>query len=460
MKPKILICDDDNKILSALRLLLKSQGFAVVKAQSPLEALVAIKQQNIALALIDLNYQRDTTSGSEGLELIEQIRRTEPELPLIIMTGWASIDIAVSAMLNGANDFVEKPWDNQRLINMINNQLALQQSRHQAACLAAENTLLKAEIQPQSWVCQSPAMQQLMALVNRVADTDINLLITGENGTGKSQLAEQIHQLSSRNKQSLVTVNMGAINEQVFESELFGHVKGAFTDAKSDRIGRFELADQGSIFLDEIGNIPLSQQAKVLRVLESGCYEKLGSSKSCQADVRIISATNANLGQMIDNKEFRQDLLYRLNSVEIHVPPLRKRIEDIELLAQQMLEKLSVKYRRQLSGFEPAALNALQDYHWPGNIRELEHQIQRAVLMAAGELITVNDLSITIAATAKESTGDDSQWQQLTLAQAELKFIEMALVRHQGNASEAAQALGLSRSAFYRRLDKLKSAQL
>ena len=462
MSYKILLADDDKNVLSALKLQLKVDGFYSHSVKSPNEVLNALKNEEFDLVLMDLNYHQDTTSGIEGLELISAIRKNDSILPIVAMTGWGTIDIAVDAMQRGANDFIEKPCDNNRLNNILNNLLALKDSQLRSQRLATENDILRSINKPKSWVYQSTAMQQVMNMVNNVAATDINILITGENGTGKSQLANIIHQSSLRNEHSFITVNMGAINEAIFESELFGHVKGSFTDAKANRIGRFELADQGSLFMDEIANIPLSQQAKLLRVLESGEFEKLGSSKSQKASVRIICATNANLEDMVVEKQFRQDLLFRLNSIEINIPPLRERKEDILVLAFEFLKKHTQKYQRNITKISSAASNKLTEYQWPGNIRELDHLIERAVLMSNNEELQASDLllkespaNISNSLTSSTTTGSsDESWAQLSMEQAEQKLIALVLRRFNGNAKEAAISLGYSKSAFYRRLEK------
>jgi len=466
MTYKVLLADDDINVLAALKLQLKIEGFTSTAVTTPNEVLIALKEESFDLILMDLNYQQDTTSGNEGLTLITDIREIDPLIPIVAMTGWGTIDIAVDAMRRGANDFIEKPCDNNRLFNILKNLLALRDSQQRSQRLATENELLRTSTQPKHWICQSEAMKQVMNVVNNVAATDINILITGENGTGKSQLANIIHQSSARDTHSFITVNMGAINEAIFESELFGHVKGSFTDAKTNRIGRFELADQGSLFMDEIANIPLSQQAKLLRVLESGEYEKLGSSKSQKASVRIISATNANLDEMVSEKAFRQDLLFRLNSIEINIPSLRHRLADIPLLANNFLQKHSQKYQRDINEISVAAMDKLLAYQWPGNIRELDHLIERAVLMTTSTSLQADDLLIkstsntdknnetsTQDKVSQSSTSDDD-WAHLSMEQAEGKLIGLVMKRFHGNAKEASKALGYSKSAFYRRLEK------
>ncbi|MEW6990560.1 sigma-54-dependent transcriptional regulator [Colwelliaceae bacterium 6441] len=458
MSYKVLLADDDNNILAALKLQLKVEGFASKPVTSPDEVITALKEEDFDLILMDLNYQHDTTSGDEGLSLISEIRKNDPLIPIVAMTGWGTIDIAVDAMRRGANDFIEKPCDNNRLLNILKNLLALSDSEKRSQRLATENEILRSNAQPQHWTCQSDAMKQVMTVVNNVAATDINILITGENGTGKSQLANIIHQLSLRKASSFITVNMGAINDAIFESELFGHVKGSFTDAKANRIGRFELADNGSLFMDEVANIPLGQQAKLLRVLESGEFEKLGSSKSQRASVRIISATNANLDAMVNDHTFRQDLLFRLNSIEINIPPLRDRLADIPVLANNFLKKYNQKYQRNIDKISVAAMNELLAYQWPGNIRELDHLIERAILMATSTELQADDLLIKASGSTNKNltsnTASDDDWAQLSMEQAEGKLIALVMKRFEGNAKEAAKSLGYSKSSFYRRLDK------
>ncbi|WP_299080944.1 sigma-54 dependent transcriptional regulator [uncultured Paraglaciecola sp.] len=447
----LLIADDDINVLSAISLQLKCEGYSSRAVQSPQDVLDNLKLAEYGLILMDLNYHSDTTSGQEGLTLISAIRKLDKNIPIVVMTGWGSIDIAVESMHRGANDFIEKPCDNNRLINIIRNLLALGESHQQSARLRSENQLLQTQQHPAQWICQSKAMQGVMDIVASVADSDINILITGENGTGKSQLAHIIHQASQRREQSLVAVNMGAINEQVFESEMFGHIKGAFTDAKTDRIGRVELAKAGTLFMDEIANIPLTQQPKLLKVLEDGQFERLGSSKSLQADIRVISATNGDLTHLVEQGEFRQDLLYRLNSIEIAMPSLRHRQEDIEPLAEQILQRYTRKYRRHVTAFSDSAKSKMKAYTWPGNVRELDHLIERATLMAKDSVIQAEDLLLP---TSKSHNDEDSEWANMSLEQAERKLIVMALNKFKGNAKQAAQMLGYSKSAFYRRLEK------
>jgi DNA-binding NtrC family response regulator len=448
--PRILVTDDQNDVLEALRLLLKSEGYACVTCQSPSAALAAVRSEPFDAALIDLNYTRDTTSGQEGLELLAQLRRHDADLPVVVMTAWGTIDVAVQAMRAGAGDFIEKPWDNRRLVSVLRAQVELGRGRRREARLATENALLRAE-DDDVFVAQSAAMRPVMEMLRRVAPSDANVLILGENGTGKGVLARQLHRLSRRADMPLIKVNMGGIAESVFESEMFGHVRGAFTDAKGDRIGRFELADGGTLFLDEIANIPLSQQPKLLRVLEDGELERLGSSRTLKVDVRLVSATNAELGADVARGAFRKDLLFRLNTVEIRLPPLRERREDIVPMAEAFLARCAGRYQREGMSFSAAALSALQDYAWPGNVRELSHVVERAVLMAPGSRIEQFDFSLQPleprAAPSASAAG-------VTLEQAEQAMVRNALDQCGGNIQKTAELLGLSRAALYRRLEK------
>jgi DNA-binding NtrC family response regulator len=438
----LLIVDDQRDVLGALRLLLKSEGLACNTADNPAAAIAAVKKSAFSVALIDLNYTRDTTSGAEGLDLLKALKRADPELPVIVMTAWGSIHLAVEAMRQGAGDFIEKPWDNARLVSVLRNQISLGAALRREQRLIAENSLLRGE--EDEFIAESRAMQPILALIDRVAPTDANVLILGENGTGKGVIARRIHGLSLRADRPLVKVNMGGIPESVFEAEMFGHVRGAFTDAKSDRIGRFELADGGTLFLDEIANIPVAQQAKLLRVLEDGEFERVGSSRTLKADVRLIAATNADLAAEVAAGRFRKDLLFRLNTVEVRLPPLRERREDIPALADAFLARSARRYGRAGMHLGADARESLLAYPWPGNVRELSHVMERAVLTATAEEIVQLDFSLPIAnAVASTRLGDVEQ-----------DMIRNALERCQGNIQKTAELLGLSRPALYRRLEK------
>ncbi len=445
--PRVLIADDQPDILEALRFLLKGEGYLIEAADSPAGILEAVKKRDFNAVLMDLNYTRDTTSGAEGLDLLAKIQALDSTLPVIVMTAWGSVELAVEAMRRGARDFIQKPWDNPRLLAILRTQLELAQALRQGQRLEAENLLLREEGRP-SIIARSRAMLPVLDLISRVGAADANVLVTGENGTGKGLIAQALHGLSTRKAKSLVTVNAGGLSEGVFESELFGHVKGAFTDAKADRVGRFEMADGGTLFLDEIANISLNLQAKLLRVLETGEFERVGSSKTRAVDVRIISATNADLHAEVATGRFRQDLFFRLNTIEIHVPPLRERREDIPLLADHFLGQHAQHYRKVLTGFEPGAMQLLTEHPWPGNVRELDHAIERAVLMAQGSMIRPGDLALR---TPRDSA---HQLEEMSLEEVESFLIRKAIARCDGNVSRAAEMLGLSRSALYRRLEK------
>jgi DNA-binding NtrC family response regulator len=449
----VLIVDDDATILVALKLLLKSEGMECIACRSPREALGAFRREPCQLALVDLNYVDDTTSGKEGLALITALREIDEDLPVVAMTGWGTIGIAVEAMQRGAADFVEKPWDdNNRLLTIIRTQMKLRATQGRERKLSAENALLREHGDGKMLICQSEAMAQLLAIAKRVAASPMPILITGENGTGKSLLAGYIHRHSPNAQGPFISVNMGAISETTFESEMFGHTKGAFTDAKAERIGRVELADQGTLFMDEIANMPLAQQAKILRLLEERTFEKLGSSHTRRTSIRFISATNADLDTLVAERGFRQDLLYRLNGVTLKIPALRERKPDILPLAESFLAQAREHYNSPARSFADAAQQALQRYPWPGNIRELQHVVERSVLLAQDEWIQEQDLQL--ASHPGSAGSSDPALADMTLEQAEVWFIQQALSRHQGNANEAAKALGISRSALYRRLGK------
>ena len=449
----ILIVDDDSSIVGALRLLLTSEGLASHACASPREAIEAVARESFDVALVDLNYLDDTTSGKEGLALVRELKAIAPHLPVIAMTGWGTIGIAVEAMREGAVDFLEKPWDNHRLLNVIRTQMRLQATDRRARRLEAENEALReqgGQGRQGGIVWRSPVMGNLLDMAARVARSDMPVLITGENGTGKSLLAHVIHERSARAEGPFVAVNMGALAETTFESEMFGHTKGAYTDAKADRVGRVELADGGTLFLDEIANLAMPQQAKILRLLEERVYERLGSSTARHADVRFVSATNADLDTLIAERSFRQDLLYRLNGVTLHMPALRDRREDIPLLADAFLQRARTRYASPANRFSAAAERAMLAYAWPGNIREMQHVIERSVLLAQGEAIGEGDLQLG----GSQPHGAHDDIDGLTLEEVEDWFIRRTLARHNGNANLAAKALGISRSALYRRLGR------
>lgn len=444
---RVLVADDRSDVLEAVRLLLKREAFQVETARSPRQVLGLLRAREFDVLLIDLNYTRDTTSGQEGLDLLTEIRELDGTLPVVVMTAWGSIELAVEAMRRGARDFIQKPWENQRLAAILRTQTQLGRALRQSRRLEAENRMLRDRKLPRL-IASSNAMQSVLEMIERVGPSDANVLITGDNGTGKGVVAHHLHAVSRRAAKPLVTVDTGGLSEGVFESEVFGHVKGAFTDARANRVGRFEMADGGTLFLDEISNISLNGQAKLLRVLESGEFEPVGSSKTRIADVRVFSATNADLGKAVGEGRFRQDLFFRLNTVEIHLPPLSQRQKDIPLLAEYFLRRHVRRYGKELVGFDDAASQTLCDYPWPGNVRELDHAVERAVLMAKGTKVQVADLGLGFP------PGEAIPLEDLSLEEVERVLIQKALVRCDGNIRRAAEVLGLSRSALYRRLQR------
>jgi DNA-binding NtrC family response regulator len=454
---RILVADDQSAVREALRLLFTTEGYQVGMADSPAKVLEAIANEEYSLLFVDLNYTRDTTSGLEGLNLLAEIRDLDSAPPIVVMTAWATVELAVEAMRRGARDFIQKPWDNGRVLTIARTQLELAAATRQNQRLESENYFLRRETQGldaatvngESLIAASPAMQSVLEVINRVGPSDANVLITGENGTGKGLVARALHASSRRSNRPLITVNIGGLSESLFESELFGHVKGAFTDAKSDRTGRLELADRGTLFLDEIGNLSLVQQAKLLRAVETGEFERVGSSRTRRADVRLLSATNADMNSDVVSGRFRRDLFFRLNTVELPLPPLRERVEDILLLARHFLAKHTIRYRKHLDGFDQEAERALLMHSWPGNVRELDHALERAVLMATGDVIQAIDVGL------KSPAGESAiRIEDLSLEEVERYLIKKALARCGGNARDAAEALGMSRATFYRRLQE------
>jgi len=444
---RVLIADDQVNILDALKLLLGGEGYDVTAAASPAELITALERADFDVALIDLNYTRDTTSGHEGFELLDRIRNVDPTLPVLVMTGWSSIAGAVEAMRRGARDYIEKPWDDDKLLVAVQTQLELRRALRRSRRLQEENSRLQRRDLP-TFIAEAASMKAVRATIDRVAPSDASVLITGEHGTGKEVVASLLHRLSERAARPLVTMNAGGLSEGVAESELFGHVKGAFTDARTDRIGCFELADEGTLFLDEIANMPVKLQPKLLRVLQTGEVQKVGSSRVLYVNVRVISATNADLSAEISTGRFREDLLYRLNTVVIHLPPLRERREDIGPLADHYLARFREKYRQSPGGFDRGARQALETHLWPGNVRELGHAVERAVLMAGDRTITAADLGLQAQASPAQAG------EEMSLEQAEKIFIQKVLARHGGDVRKAADQLGVSRSALYRRLQQ------
>ena len=444
---RVLIADDQPDVLKALRLLLKPEGYRIVEVTTPAGVIAELETREFDVLLMDLNYTRDTTSGREGLELLPRVQELDDALPIVVMTAYGTIEVAVEAMRRGARDFIEKPWDNERLLAILRTQTELVRALRKGQRLEAENRLLRDENQPRL-IAESKAMQPVLRLITNVGASDANVLITGENGTGKSVIAHALCTASPRAGKPMVTVNAPGLSEGVFESELFGHLKGAFTDAKSNRVGRFEMADGGTLFLDEIANLPVNLQAKLLRVLETGEFERVGSSRTQRVDVRVLSATNADIHQEVRGGRFRQDLLYRLNTIEIDLPPLRDRRDDIPLLAMHFLSAHARRYRKRSIRLDTAAMKTLLDYPWPGNVRELDHVVERGVLMASDDVVRTEDLALHPASESARPL------EELTLDEVEAVLIRKALARFDGNVKQAAKELGLSRSGLYRRLVK------
>jgi DNA-binding NtrC family response regulator len=446
---RVLVADDQADILNALTLLLSDEGYEVIQARSPGEALERLEASDFDLAILDLNYTRDTTSGQEGLDLLERIKPLDPTLPVLVVTAWSSVAGAVEAMRRGARDYIEKPWDDERLLVTVRTQIDLRRALRRSQRLQEANTRLQRGATP-AFIGSSPAIAEIRQTIERIAPSDAAVLITGEHGTGKEVVATWLHAYSERKSRPMVTMNAGGLAEGIAESELFGHVKGAFTDARFDRIGCFELADEGTLFLDEIANMPLRLQAKLLRVLQTGEVQRVGSSRLRYVNVRVLSATNADLDTEIANGRFREDVLYRLNTVVIRLPPLRDRPEDIAPLASHFLEHYAARYRKALTGFDADATTTLLTHRWPGNVRELGHTVERAVLMAdpAASSIAARHLGL------HASRGSEAQPEAQSLEDAERVFIEKVLARHGGDVRLAAQQLGMSRSALYRRLQQ------
>jgi DNA-binding NtrC family response regulator len=445
---RILVADDDGDVLHALRLLLSGEGFEVETATSPAGVMGLVESADFDAALLDLNYARDTTSGREGIELVARLRALDSTLPVIVMTAWGSVEGAVAAVRSGARDYIEKPWNNGRLLATLRSQIELSRALRRGRRLELENRLLRRDGVPRM-IAEASVMRPVLELVARVGPSDANVLVTGEHGTGKELVARILHSASTRATRAMVTINVGGLSEGVFESELFGHERGAFTGARAERVGRFELADGGTLFLDEIANVPLAQQAKLLRVLQTGEFERVGSSRTRRVSVRLVSATNADLHAEVAAGRFREDLLFRINTVEIRLPPLRDRGEDIPLLAAEFLQRHARRYGKALEGFEPDAMESLLQHPWPGNVRELEHAIERAVLLAPGPRVGSADIGLSL----RQASGTQA-FERLTLDEVERELIRRALKRHDGNVSEAAKSLGLSRSALYRRLER------
>jgi len=454
MADTVLIVDDDTDVIFTLRYLLEEAQYHVLSATCPETAIALLQQNTIDCILLDMNFKFDTTSGKEGLELLKSVRKLDQQVPIIMLTGWATVELAVSTLKSGAQDFIQKPWNDDALLRTISNNIKLAKANYHLLRLSGENKLLVNEQDEQFFTPVSTAMLAFQNQLLEYAKSDMNILLTGENGTGKSYYAKLIHQHSNRADKPFISVNMGAIPESLFESEMFGHVKGAFTDAKSQRLGRIALAQNGSLFLDEITNLPINQQVKLLNVLEEGKYEPVGSQKTHQLAARIISATNSNLIQVIQQKQFRADLYYRLNTVTLQVPPLRERKDDILPMCEAMLALYARKYHKPIVTIAACAKKSLSNYTWPGNVRELKHLMERMVFVIKSTQLTALDLGISLESQALKQPELVAEVAFGTLDQIERKMLEERLSHFKGNIGETCQSLGISRSGWYRRVDK------
>ena len=450
----ILVIDDDRSVTASLALLLKQAGHGSRAAASPEEALAILRAEPCKLVVQDMNFSR-RTSGEEGLELLTSIKAAHPQIPVVLITAWGSIPLAVEGMKRGAADFVTKPWTNQHLLQTIETTLGVTAARPRLDDTPPTREELDGKYDFGELIGTDPRILRLLNLIGRIAATDASVLITGESGTGKELVADAIHRNSRRNARPFVKVNLGGIATTLFESEMFGHVRGAFTDARADRKGRFELAHGGTIFLDEIGDLDPAAQVKLLRVLQERTYEVLGSSLRREVDVRVVAATNRNLPDMVEHGEFREDLLYRINLIPIHLPPLRERRDDIPMLATRFLQGVGEMYGRSPLAFTDDARRWLQAQPWPGNIRQLRQLIERAVLVSTTHVLGVGDLSTSIALDTADSGGDLlPPVGSMTMDELERAMIEKALKHHGRNLTRVADALGMSRAALYRRLEK------
>lgn len=449
---RILVVDDDTDVLNAARLYLKQHVEKVDVESNPKLIPSLMNEYDYDAILLDMNFHEDVSSGVEGFYWLEKILEADPVMAVVLITAYGDVEKAVQAVKIGASDFVLKPWQNEKLLATVTSAMNLSQSKRDSQRLRTQNATLKSDIeQPyQNIIGKSRQMEQVFQTIEKVAKTDANVLITGENGTGKELVARALHRRSNRHENAFITVDMGALTESLFESELFGHEKGAFTDAKESRTGRFEIANGGTLFLDEIGNLPVQLQPKLLSALQTHEIRKIGSNKTTKIDIRLICATNVSLSKMVEKQDFRQDLLYRINTIEIKLPPLRERIEDIPLLAEHFLKQYRTKYKKEITGITGQALDHLKEYTWPGNIRELEHALERAVIMTDEKQLQKGDFLLT-------SISENNQKfpvEGLNLEEVEKTVIRKALDKNEGNISHAAEELGLTRASLYRRLEK------
>ncbi len=450
-KGKILIVDDNRNVLNALRIFLESSFEEVLLLSSPNSLVSTVREKAPDVVLLDMNFSAGINSGNEGLYWLAEIRKLDPELPVVLFTAYADIALAVRALKDGATDFVVKPWDNTKLLATLQSALELRLSRREVKRLRERQSTLNRELNRDEEVCwgNSYAMQEMLEMINKVAATDANVLITGENGTGKEVIAKKIHNLSRRSGEPLVSVDMGAVTESLFESELFGHTKGSFTDAKADRAGKFEAADGGTLFLDEIGNLSYPLQAKLLTALQSRRIVRVGSNTPIPVDIRLVSATNKDLHRMVREGLFREDLLYRINTIHLDIPPLRQRMEDIVPLAEMFLAKYAAKYNKPASSFSREVKKLLSTYSWPGNIRELQHTVEKAVILSGGKVI---DTDILLLDTRRRTIADPGS----TLKEIEREVIREAIERHGGNLSAVAGQLGITRQALYNKIKRFE----
>ncbi len=450
---KILIIDDDEDVLLAAKMLLKKHAQSVLIEKNPKKIPFLLNNDTYDLILLDMNFSKDITSGKEGFYWLEQILEKDPQAVVILITAFGDVEMAVRALKEGATDFVLKPWQNEKLIGTLSSAIKLKRSYNEVDKLKQAKKQLEQEInQPfKDIIGDSPAIKRVFNLIDKVAGTDANVLILGENGTGKELIARAIHQRSLRKDNVFVTVDMGAITESLFESELFGHKKGSFTDAKDDRAGRFEVANQGSLFLDEIGNLNMPLQSKLLTAIQKREVTRIGANQPIPIDIRLICATNMPIYDMVEESTFRQDLLYRINTVEIHLPPLRDREEDVDLLAEHFIQTYCNKYRKPVKKLSASAAKKLQKYHWPGNIRELQHAIERAVIMSEDNQLDPDDFFFL---QQKSEGGSEQSLDSFNLEDVEKTVIQKAINKHNGNISKAAKDLGLTRASLYRRLEK------
>jgi two-component system response regulator HydG len=448
----ILVVDDDKDVLLAAQMYLKQHARSVRTEQDPGRIPELLKNNDFDVILLDMNFARDVSSGQEGFYWLDRIRAIDPQAVVLLITAYGDVEMAVKAIKAGATDFVLKPWQNEKLLATLSAAMTIRQSQSQVETLRSRQRQLGADLEQQfhGFIGRSPAVREVFATIEKVAKTDANVLILGENGTGKELVAREIHRHSLRSAEVFITVDMGSLNAGLFESELFGHVKGAFTDAREDRAGRFETASGGTLFLDEIGNLPMPLQSKLLAVLENREVTRVGSNKSKPIDIRLICATNMPIAAMASEQRFRQDLLYRINTVEIHLPPLRQRDDDIPLLVRHFLEKHTARYHKSGVEVPQTTLRKLRQYAWPGNVRELEHAVERALILSENNVLAPGDFFLT-----SSEEGDDAGSERTsTLSDVERSAIQKALARHGGNITQTAKELGLTRTALYRRLGK------